>query len=71
MIGLLRVGNTTLNIEGTGTLHAINFDNPPNEDYVRFDFAVAEPSTVTLVLSGLVAVFGWSRWRGGKADGVS
>ena len=68
MSGLLRVGNVTLDIEGSGFLHATSFAGPGGGE-VRFDFAVAEPSTVVLVLSGLVTVAGWSRWRGGKRAG--
>jgi len=67
MTGQLFVGTANLLIEGTGMLHVISAG--PQEE-LRFTFAAAEPSTVVLVLSGLVAV-GWSRWRGGKRAGRS
>ena len=69
MTGMLRVGSETLNIEGSGTFHAINLDDPPGQDFAQFNFTVPEPSTVVLVLSGFVAMVGWRGWRGGWRAG--
>ena len=68
--GLLTVGNVTLNIEGGGFLHATRNDFVPGGGEVRFDFLAPEPSSLILVLIGLVAV-SWSRWRFGKRAGSS
>jgi hypothetical protein len=71
MTGHLTVGSKTITIDGSGNLH-VSPTGPPftAEDPILARFVVAEPSTVVLVLSGLVAV-GWSRWRGGKRAGSS
>jgi len=68
MTGHLTLGSTTLAIEGSGIVHV----GPTGSltDPILARFVVAEPSTVVLVLSGLVAV-GWSRSRGGKRAGRS
>jgi hypothetical protein len=56
--------NLIVDIEGSGIVQAEEIGMPS----VRYEFAavsVPEPSTVVLLLSGLVAV-GGRRWRGGK-----
>ena len=59
--------NLIVDIVGSGVLHALTNDGVMNS--ARYEFAaVPEPSTVVLVVSGLVAV-GWSRC-GPKAPGV-
>jgi len=72
MTGQLQIGNMFVDIVGSGLLHAectfVPLCGPGS--FQRFDFAVAEPSTVVLMLSGLAAV-GWSRWRRGKRAGSS
>jgi hypothetical protein len=73
MTGDLVTPTGTTHIEmGSGFVHAQCTPSGPFclNSFARYDFAVAEPSTVVLVLSGLVA-FGWSRWRGGKRAGSS
>jgi len=63
VVGQLNLPNVTVDIEGSGIVHATNAEGINSN--ARFDFAVPEPSTVVLLLSGLVVV-GWSRGRGGK-----
>jgi hypothetical protein len=71
MTGQLVSFNEKIDIVGSGIMHVSQCPNNNCEaTFARYDFAVAEPSTVVLVLSGLVAV-GWSRWRGGKRAGSS
>jgi hypothetical protein len=71
MVGQLEVGNLTVAIEGSGIVHAgrcTSFGQPGpcfDGSFARYEFAAPEPSTLVLMLSGLVAV-GLSRWRGGK-----
>ena len=67
IVGQSNLPNVTVDIEGSGIVHATNAAGL--ESNARFDF-VPEPSTVALVLSGLVAV-GWGRWRAGKQAGSS
>jgi len=72
MTGQLQIGNLFVDIVGSGFLHLeCTFPTLCGPgSFARYDFVAAEPSTVVLVLSGLVAV-GWSRWRGGKRAGSS
>jgi hypothetical protein len=72
MTGQLQIGTLFVDIVGSGFVHA-ECTSPTlcgPGSFQRYDFVAAEPSTVVLVLSGLVAV-GWSRWRGGKRAGSS
>jgi PEP-CTERM motif len=58
--------NMIVDVKGTGIVHVTLDPNVESGELVRYEFAtVPEPSTVVLVMSGLVAA-GWSRWRGGK-----
>jgi hypothetical protein len=63
VLGRPQLPNLIVDIEGSGIVHALSAGLNSN---ARYEFAaVPEPSSVVLVVSGLVAV-GWSRWRGGK-----
>jgi len=68
VLGRLGLPDLTVDIEGSGIVTGTPFfdDAFPfgvGSYIARYEFAVPEPSTVVLVLSGLVAV-GWSRRRG-------
>jgi PEP-CTERM motif len=75
MTGQLVLANLTVDIEGSGIVHAFQCTTITGQpgpcqfgSNARYEFAAAsvpEPSTVVLLLSGLVAV-GGRRWRGGK-----
>ena len=63
VVGQMGQSNVIVDIVGSGVLHALTNDGVMNS--ARYEFAaVPEPSTVVLVVSGLVAA-GWSRWRRG------
>jgi len=63
MTGQLVLQDLVVDIQGSGILHALTNDGFMNS--ARYQFAVPEPSTVLLLVIGLVAV-GGRRWRGGK-----
>jgi hypothetical protein len=71
MTGQLIVGqmggppNLIVDIEGSGIVHALSAGVNSNARYEFAPVGVPEPSTVVLLVSGLVAV-GGRRWRGGK-----
>jgi PEP-CTERM motif len=66
VLGQLGNPNMIVDIAGSGIVHVTVDPFVENGSLARYEFAsVPEPSTVALVMSGLVAA-GWSRWRGGK-----
>ena len=69
MTGQLHLGDLIEDIAGSGIVLATS--GASFNDSALYNFSVPEPSTVVLVLSGLVAVVGWSRWRGRNAGRVS
>jgi hypothetical protein len=66
VLGQLGNPNIVVDIAGSGIVHVTVDPFVENGSLARYEFAaVPEPSTVVLVMSGLVAA-GWSRWHNGK-----